>query len=974
MGTGNSPMGRDVRFGRYRFDASTGRLWSRKREVKLTPKAAAVLAVLVARAGQPVTRDELFASVWGGTVVGDDALTSCIQELRGALADDAKQPRYIETRHRRGYRFLARLVSSTPDDTARSPAAPPRLLLRPPPLVVGRERELRELRACLDRAMGGERQIVFVTGEPGIGKTAVVEAFLGQAWSNELRIAQGRCIEHYGAGEAYLPILEALTGLCRQAGGEHIARLLRRHAPSWLVQMPSLLTDSELSTLQRQTSSVTRERMLRELAEAVEVVTAAEPLVLWLEDLHWSDVSTLDGLAYLGRRPAPARLLLLGSYRPVEVLARGHPLTAVKDELEIHGGCRELVLSLLNRHAIAECLARRFPPTASSASALDRLASAIYRRTDGNPLFVINVVADLVSRGGLVEREGLWEVTLDPDVVQVAIPADVRGMIARQLDHVRPAERRLLEVASVAGAEFSAAALAVAADIAIDDADAYCAELCRRESFLVARGPDEWPDGTLSGRYGFRHALYQEVVHEHVPAARRVELHRRIGARLEAAFGDRAGEIAAELAMHFHRGRDVGRAIRYLRLAGEIATRRSAAREAIIHLTEALDLLKTLPDSAERTQQEVALQIALGPRLMAIKGWGAPEVERAYARARELCDQMDDSPELFQALWGLWRVRTSRADLDVARALGERLLAVAQRAGDSGIVLQAHHALWTPLFLQGELSLARDHVTQGIALYDADRHASLAALYGDHDAGVCGLSMGAWALELSGETEQAERHSRDAIALARRLGHPFSETQALLIAVFLHRLRGDWRRCRQLAEEAGALARERGFVELSARASAMRGWTMVQAGETEEGIGLMREGVAAVRALGPVDLPYFLGSLADGYAKVGRVDLALDTVAEALAAAERTSERFYEAELHRLRGELLLAARHDATGAEACFRTALETARRQRARTLERRALESLRELLERQDRGDEAHRLADGGDSGCREGPPRAP
>ncbi len=172
------PMEQDVSFGRYRFDASTGRLWSRRREVRLTPKAAAVLAVLVARAGKPVTRDELFASVWGGTVVGDDALTSCIQELREALADDAKQPRYIETRHRRGYRFVARLVSSTPDEPSRGPASPAHLVLRPPPLVVGRERELRELRACLDRAMGGERQIVFVTGEPGIGKTAVVEAFL----------------------------------------------------------------------------------------------------------------------------------------------------------------------------------------------------------------------------------------------------------------------------------------------------------------------------------------------------------------------------------------------------------------------------------------------------------------------------------------------------------------------------------------------------------------------------------------------------------------------------------------------------------------------------------------------------------------------------------------------------------------------------------------------------------------------------
>jgi predicted ATPase/DNA-binding winged helix-turn-helix (wHTH) protein len=946
-------MEQDVSFGRYRFDGSTGRLWSGRREVRLTPKAAAVLAVLVARAGQPVTREELFASVWGDTVVGDDALTSCVQELREALADDARQPRYIETRHRRGYRFVARLVLSTPAASARDPGSLARVALRSPSVVVGRERELSELRACLDRAMSSERQMVFITGEPGIGKTTVVDAFLRHTASTDLRIGQGRCIEHYGAGEAYLPILEALTGLCRQPGGEHLIRLLRRHAPTWLVQMPSLLTEPELKTLQRHVSGVTRERMLRELAEAVEVVTAAQPLVLWLEDLHWSDVSTLDWLAYVGRRPEPARLLLLNSYRPVEMLARGHPLKAVKEELEVHGHCRELALSLLSRAAVAECLARRFPPAASHAAAFERLASAIHRRTDGNPLFVVNVLADLVSCGGLVQREGLWEVTQDPDVVQVAIPADVRGMIARQLDRSRPEERRILEAASVAGAEFSSAAVAAAAEIAVGETDTCCAELSRRESFLVARGADEWPDGTLSGRYGFRHALYREVVHEHVPAARRAEVHHRMGVRIEAGFGDRAGEVAAELAMHFRRARDVGRAIRYLRLAGEVATRRSAAREAIEYLTEGLDLLKTLPDSPERAQQEVALQLALGPPLMAIKGWGAPEVDQAYARARDLCERMRDPPELFQALWGLWRVRTSRAELDVARALGQRLLTLAQRTGDSGVVLQAYHALWTPLFLEGELGAARDHVARGIALYDADRHASLASLYGDHDAGVCGLSMGAWALELLGETEEADRHSRDALALARRLGHPFSETQALLVAVFLHRLRGDWPLCRQLAEEAGALARERGFVELLARATTMRGWALVQAGDDETGIALMHEGIAAVRALGPVDLPYFLGSLAEGYSKAGQNEAALAAVAEALAAVETTGERFYEAELLRLQGELLLAARHDAIGAEQRFRTALEIARRQQARTLERRIVDSLRALLDYQGRGD---------------------
>jgi DNA-binding winged helix-turn-helix (wHTH) protein/predicted ATPase len=926
-------MRREVSFGRHRFDPPTGRLWSGKREVRLTPKAAAVLAALVARAGQPVTREELFASVWGDTVVSDAALASCIQELREALGDDAKQPRFIETRHRRGYRFVAPLSLPATE--------PPLRDSRPPPVLVGRERELGELRACLDRAAQGERQLVFLTGEPGIGKTTVIEAFLADAAAHrpELRIGQGRCIDHYGAGEAYLPILEALTRLCREPAGADLVRLLRQHAPSWLVQMPSLLPATELKTLQRQTSGVTRERMLRELAEAVEAVTAERPLVLWLEDLHWSDVSTLDWLAYVGRRPGSARLLLLGAYRSGEVLDRGHPLEAVKDELEMQGRCRDLPLSLLSPAAIGEYLARRFP-----SARLPGLARLIHERTEGSPLFVVNIVADLVTRGVLVERDGRWEVAQAPDAIQVAIPDDVRVMIARQLDRVRPDERRILEAASAAGAEFSAAAVAVAAGVAVDDADVCCAALVRRESFLAAQGADEWPDGTVGGRYGFRHALYRDVVYEQVSAGQRVELHRRIGARLEAAFGDRAGEVATELAMHFQRGRDVGRAIRYLHRAGEIAARRNAHREAVGHLTRALELLASLPDSPERTEQEVAIQIALGPALMATEGWGAPEVERAYARARALCERMGDPPQLFQVLWGLWQFRASRAELGAARGLAERLLVLAQGTGDSGAVVQAHHALWTSHFSLGELVAARDHIAQGLALYNPDPHASMAPVYG-HDAGVCGLSIGAWVLELLGESEQATRSAQDATALARSLDHPFSEIHTLVLGTFFHRLRGDWRTTRQLAESAIGVARDRGFTLLLARATTMRGWAMTQEGETEDGITLMREGIATIRMFGPNFLPYFLGCLAEGYARAGRADAALDAVTEALDVERHIGSHLYAAELHRLRGALLRRT-GDAVGAESSLRTALEIARRQRARTLEQRAETSLRELL----------------------------
>jgi predicted ATPase len=438
-----------------------------------------------------------------------------------------------------------------------------------------------------------------------------------------------------------------------------------------------------------------------------------------------------------------------------------------------------------------------------------------------------------------------------------------------------------------------------------------------------------------------------------MPAARRVELHHRIGERLEAGLRDRAVEAATELAMHFERGRDPTRAIRHLRVAGKIATQRSAAREAVAHLTRALDLLRAQPDTPERAEQEVALQIALGGPLMAIKGRGAPEVERAYTRAQELCQRIGDTPQLFPVFWGLFLFRRSRGEIDLAHGFGTRLLALAQHANDPGLLIEAHHALWSTLFARGELMATRDHVAQAIALYDPDRHASLADVYGNHDAAVCALGHGAWALELSGEPEQASRQSEEAVARARALGHPFSEAHALLYAARLHQFRGDWRTTRDYAEAGAVLAREQGFVQLQAWAAVTGGWTLAEAGDVAEGLARTRDGVAAIRALGSEDFKtYFLCLLAETLAKGGETEAALDVITEALCAVERSGERFYAAELHRQKGELLLMTGHDLGDVVRCFGTAVEIARHQRAWALERRALQSFDNASGRPGRG----------------------
>jgi DNA-binding winged helix-turn-helix (wHTH) protein/predicted ATPase len=953
------PDTQPLAFGPYRLDPRRG-LWRGRREVKLAPKALVLLRFLLERAGDVLTKEEVFRTVWPDTAVSDGALTSCIRELRKALGDDARQPQYIQTLHRRGYRFVGKVLSSQ----APSPGPSPTVLADPQATApVGRDLELSQLHCWLASAVEGERQIVFVTGEPGIGKTTVVEAFLGQAAATvPLRIGRGQCVDHYGAGEAYLPILDALSRLCRDPNRDAVVRALARHAPTWLVQMPSLVGAADLQALQRRAQAATRERMLRELTEAVEALSLETPFVLWLEDLHWSDVSTLDWLAFLGRRPEQAKLMVLSTYRSAEVLAQEHPLAAVKEELQLHRLCRELALQPLAEAAVEQYLLRRFSVTPELAATARSLAGPIHARSDGNPLFMVNIVDDLVARGALVEPARGWEAGRPAEIPSLHVPADVRSMIERQFERLGTSERRVLEVASVVGAEFVAPAVAAGVELGAMDVESCCTALAQREQFVVADGEDEWPDGTIAARYVFRHALYSQVLYDRVPPARRAELHTRVGLRLEAGYGERSSEMAAELAMHFERGRDLERAVRYVDAAAQNAIARNAPREAASHLERAIGLLRAIPAGVQRAEQELSLQIALGSQLGAVSGWAAPEVERAYARAQALAEEVGDVPRLFPALWGLWLYRWGRGELGPARALGEHLLELAARAGDRTMVLQANHALWPTLLALGEPRAALDHSFEGTALYAAGAHRSLGPLYGNHDPGACALYFGAWAASLLGLSDRAVEMSRQAIALARELAHPFSEALSLFFAAAVHQCRGEPLAVRERAEAAVELARFHGFGLVLAWATTLLGWAMSRGDHADDGIATIRRGMAATQETGSEQLrSYFLGLLADACVSAGRVAEGLAGVTEALAAAARTGERFYEAELYRLRGELakLIADPGPARpSAEEPLLKALEIARGQGAKALELRSALSLGRLWRAHGREAEARRM----------------
>jgi DNA-binding winged helix-turn-helix (wHTH) protein/predicted ATPase len=983
------------RFGPFRLDLENACLWCGEQRATLRPKTFDILVHLVTHAGELVTKEALFEAVWPATAVGDGVLKTNIGELRKVLGDRPQAPQYIVTVHRRGYRFISPVILETTSDAEKPVPASPYLI---PDLsisnvsvidhprsssvpLVGRATMLHHLHTALGQVRRGERQVLFITGEPGIGKTSLVQAFAAQVGTDPtVWLASGQCVEHYGTGEAYLPVLEALGQLCHSTHSAHLIALLRQHAPTWLVQMPWLLSSTDREHLHYELQGTTRERMLREIAEVLEVLTADVPLVLIFEDLHWSDYATMDVLARLAQRWEPAQLLLLGTYRPMDAMVSGHPLRTVIPTLRVHGQCVELPLTCLSTAEVARYLAIRFPGMRLPSE----LAHLVHQRTEGNPLFMVNVVDAWEAQGWLAAMTGTN--SLQVGLVELAqdVPAGLQQMLAQQLERLSVEAQHLLEAASVAGIEFSAAAVAAGLDANIMDIEAQCEELVRRQQWLRSIGIAEWPNGTVAGRYAFVHALYHHVVSQRITAARLVHLHRRIGLYEEEAFGLRTREIAAELALHFEHARDTHRAVQYLQQAAQTAAQRQAHREAIEYLQRALTLLQATPETSERSRQELAIHLALGPALMVTRGFAAAEVADTYVRAHQLYEQLDDRQQLLPVLVGLWRSAHVRAQLQMARNLGEQLLSFASDQPDPALLVQAHGPLGQTLCMLGELHLARDHLCQVVDLYEPQRHRALIVRFG-YDPGIYANAMAGWVLWLLGYPEQAGQQSQHALALASEQAHPFTLSLTLITFAILHLM------CRESAaslEHVAAsltLSIAHGFPYLQAVGTVLEGWDLTRRGQTEEGIAQMCQGLVAFRATGAELLrPYLLALLAAAYGKSGQIEAGLEALEEALEAVDQHAECFYEAALHRLQGELLLWRRAASDGtshpaavqlpypavedvwgdvatqmaAETCFQKALDIARHQGAKLLELRAAVSLSRLWLGQGKRHEARQL----------------
>ena len=618
----------------FRLDLVNQCLWRSsdgavEQRILLTPKAFAMLRHLVEHAGRLVTQEEFLQALWPETYVQPEVLKSHIRDIRSALGDDPKIPRFIETLPRRGYRFIAPVTDDARKANQEVGSRANRL--------VGRKPGLDQLRESFQRALHGERQLVFVTGEPGIGKTSLIDAFQSEvAADNRLRIARGQCVEGYGGQEPYYPMLEALGPLCRGGGPDSVEQVLASQAPTWLVQFPALMKREQREKLQRELLGAGRERMLREMADALETITAESPLLVVFEDMQWADSSTIDLLSVVARRRRPAKLMLLATYRPVDVLLAEHPLKRLKQDLLIRGLCHEIALEPLGQADIAEFLAAESPEHGFPSG----LAALLFRHSEGNPLFMVAALQHMRERKLITEEGGRWQMSDPLEAIDVQAPDSLRQMIETQIDRVNEGELRALEAASIVGVTFSTAIAAAAANMDAEEFEKVFERLLRRNQIVRLGDSPRFVDGNFSENYQFIHALYREVLYRRQSPRRRTRVHLLVGERLEAFHAQRLSEAAAELAHHFEQGGDWLRAIRYLMLAANNACRRFEPNQGARILEHALELVGRIPEP-DRAVSEIDILERLGVIYVVCFDTRAIQVYEAVVDRASRCGLVD---------------------------------------------------------------------------------------------------------------------------------------------------------------------------------------------------------------------------------------------------------------------------------------------------------------------------------------------
>jgi TOMM system kinase/cyclase fusion protein len=841
------------------------------------------------------------------------------------------------------YRVLYASVARSRLDVAGSKGLTP---------LVGREREVARMLEAWHQARAGNGQALVISGEAGIGKSRLVQKLKEhvardtQSWLTECRCSP------YQQNTALYPVIDLLERVVLEFDRdtrqeEKLGRLegflvqyglpLEETVPllASLLSIPLNDAYAPLDMNPQRQKQKTLEALLTLLLERA----ARQPVLFVVEDLHWADPSMLEFLDLALTRVPTARLLAVFTHRPEFIF---QPSARTR-----------LDYMMLTRLPHEETEAMVHSVTGGKALPSEVL-DQIVRKADGVPLFVEELTRTVLESGLLREREDRYELT--GPLPSLAIPATLQGSLMARLDRLS-AVKMVAQLGAVLGREFTYELIRAVSPL--DEATLQRELAALAESgLLFQRGAP--PQAT----YVFKHALIQDAAYQSLLKSVRQQFHQQTAKALVEQFPETAQNSPELLAHHYTEAGLTASAIPYWQQAAQRAIHRSANLEAIAHLGRALELLATQPDTSERAEQEMALQLMLGTAWIAIRGYSAPEVEHAFTRARELSGVLGEAHKAFPALWGLWAYYVVRADFKTAQELGQEMLALAESRNDAELLLEVQPVLVHNYFWTGDFETARAHAEQGISLYDMKRHRAHAVAYGQ-DPGVVCLSYLSWILWLLGYPDQALARSREAIRLATDswLGHAYSLGYALAFAAFFHHFRQEPEAARERAEAAIALAAEHGFPIWLADGDMIRGWALAAQGQAEEGMVQLQRGLDAWEMAGAkLCRTQQLALLAESLGRSGRTQEGLDAIADSLAMARETGESHFLPELHRLRGTLLLSLDgSNAEQAEACFRQALESARGGGAKSWELRATTSLCRLWQAQGKADAAREMLTG-------------
>ncbi|HEX9370854.1 MAG TPA: AAA family ATPase [Roseiflexaceae bacterium] len=847
----------------------------------------------------------------------------------------------------------ARMLDTAPEPMPVSQAAP--TTAATPRSLVGRGQELQELLAAWQAAAGGQSRLALLTGEAGIGKTRLAEELL--AWVGQRGGATARTRAYAAEGRlAYALVADML-----RAGIYHDR--LAQLDDVWLTEvarlLPEILADRPaLPQPQPLTDGWQRRRLFEALARAV--LLADQPLLLLIDDLQWADQETLEWLHYLLRFAPEARLLVVGTARS-EDIGPDHPLTALLLDLRRSGQVTEIALGPLDAAETA-ALARQIAATELDQPILDQL----YAQTEGTPLFIVETVrAGLASSAFSVMSEETRSTTSSKRSTQNAkpwpepgrrlrtqnaqLPPAIYAVIQYRLAQLSPAARELVAVAAVVGRSFTFAIIAHAGG--------------GDEATLVRSLDELWQRRVVrehgAHAYDFSHDRIRDVAYAEIRPAQRYLLHRRVAQALEQTHAGTALDmVSSQVAVHYEQAGVPERAIPYYRRAGLVAQQVYAHREAIGHFTTALTLLGRLPGSPQHDADELDLQLALVLSIRVTRGSAAPELKPIHDRAWALCDQVGTPEQRFSVLFELCAFHHLRGETDQHQALAERLVDLAEQWRTPVHLVIACMLLGDAHFVRGKLMLAQEQFERCVSLYSAQQHHAYVASTGV-DRGVISLAWESHALWCLGYPDQALQRVRKAIDLAHHLAHPISQIWALAYAAMLHQFRHESAAVRAEAETALALATQYEIAYYGAWAAILLAWALAEEQPGAEGIARLHQALADFQATGArLRWPYYLALLAEIYGSAGQPATGLSVLDEALAVSATHGECWWDAELHRLRGELLLAQGAQEATAAAAFQQALAIARDQGARSLELRAATSLGRLWQRQGRVDQAHRL----------------